>query len=129
MAASANWIDPGGDAVAITYDDVRDAALKLPSVFEGISYGTPCLRIGKTLIARLKEDGLTLVLKVDLMERDILIERQPDVFFTTDHYRGYPLMLVNLPAADLPQIEMLLRRAWFAAAPKRLTKPFPPPGA
>ncbi|MDB5394032.1 MAG: hypothetical protein JWM91_1538 [Rhodospirillales bacterium] len=115
-------------AVTVTYDIVRNSALKLPSVSEGTSYGTPCLRVGKTLIARLKEDGQTLVLKVDLMERDILIEMQPDIFFTTDHYRGYPLVLVSLPKVDLAQIEMLLRRAWFAAAPKRLTKPFPEPG-
>jgi hypothetical protein len=114
--------------VAVTYDNVRDAALKLPSVSEGTSYGTPCIRIGKTLIARLKEDGSTLVLKIDLMERDILIESEPEVFFTTDHYRGYPIVLVNLPKVDLPRIEMLLRRAWFATAPKRLTKPFPLPG-
>jgi len=130
MAASASWTDSGagGPIMAVTYDIVRDAALKLPSVSEGTSYGTPCLRIGKALIARLKEDGQTLVLKVDLMERDILVETQPDIFFTTDHYRGYPIVLVNLPKAELAQIEILLRRAWFAAAPKRLTKPFPLPG-
>jgi hypothetical protein len=114
--------------MAVTYDIVRDTALKLPSVTEGLSYGTPCHRVGKALIARLKEDGRTLVLKIDLMERDILIESRPDVFFTTDHYRGYPIVLINLPKVDLPRIEMLLRRAWFAAAPKRLTKPFPLPG-
>ena len=114
--------------MALTYALVRDAALRLPSVSEGTSYGTPCLRVGKTLIARLREDGQTLVLKIDLMERDILTETDPATFFTTDHYRGYPLVLVNLSRAELDQIEMLLRRAWFAAAPKRLTKPFPSPG-
>ena len=114
--------------MALTYALVRDAALRLPSVSEGTSYGTPCLRVGKTLIARLREDGQTLVLKIDLMERDILTETDPATFFTTDHYRGYPLVLVNLSRAELDQIEMLLRRAWFAAAPKRLTNPFPSPG-
>jgi hypothetical protein len=34
---------------------------------------------------------------------------------------------VRMPLADIDQIEMLLKRAWFAAAPKRLTKPYPPP--
>jgi hypothetical protein len=114
--------------MGVTFDQVRQAALKLPSVFEGTSYGTPALRAGKTLIARLKEDGETLVLKVDPMERDILTETQPGVFFITDHYRGYPLVLARLPEADLAQIEALLRRAWFAAAPKKLTKPFPQAG-
>ena len=113
--------------MAVTFEMVRDAALALPSVIESTSYGTPALKAGKTLIARLKEDGETLVLKVDLMERDILLETSPDIFFLTDHYRGYPLVLVRMPKADIRQIEMLLRRAWFAAAPKRLTKPYPPP--
>lgn len=115
--------------MTLTYEMVRTAALKLPSVFDGTSYGTPCLRVGKTLIARLREDGETLVLKIDPMERDILIDAEPGVFFTNDHYRGYPIVLVRLPKAELDHIEMLLRRAWFAAAPKRLTKRFPEPGA
>ena len=38
------------------------------------------------------------------------------------HCRGYLLVLVRMPLADIDQIEMLLKRAWFAAAPKRLTK-------
>jgi hypothetical protein len=114
--------------MAVTFDMVREAALKLPSVSEGTSYGTPCLRIGKTMICRLREDNETLVLKVDPMERDILMEAEPGVFFTTDHYRGYPLVLVSLPKADIDHIDMLLRRAWFAAAPKRLTKRFPDAG-
>jgi len=115
--------------MAVTFDMVRQTALTLPSVSEGTSYGTPCLRVGKTMIARLREDSETLVLKVDPMERDILMEAEPDIFFTTDHYRGYPIVLVRLPKADLNHIEMLLRRAWFAAAPKRLTKRFPDAGA
>ena len=114
--------------MAVTFDMVRAAALKLPSVSEGTSYGTACLRIGKTMICRLREDSETLVLKVDPMERDVLMEAEPDVFFTTDHYRGYPLVLVRLPKADIDHIDMLLRRAWFAAAPKRLTKRFPDAG-
>ena len=114
--------------MTVNFDMVRVAALKLPSVSEGTSYGTPCLRVGKTLIARLREDGETLVLKIDPMERDILIDAEPGTFFTTDHYRGYPIVLVRLAMADLDHIEMLLRRAWFAAAPKRLTKRFPDPG-
>ncbi len=80
------------------------------------------------MIARLREDGETLVLKVDSFERDILREAQPEIFFLTEHYRGYPLVLVRLPKASLDQIEPLLRRACFAAAPKNLTKRYPPAG-
>ena len=111
--------------MTVTYDMVKEEALKLSSVSEGTSYGTPCLRLGKTLLARLREDGETLVLKADVMERDLLIEAEPDVFFTTEHYRGYPIVLVRLPKADIEHVGMLLRRAWFAAAPKSLSKRLP----
>jgi hypothetical protein len=114
--------------MATTFDEIREAALKLPSVSEGTSYGTPCLRVAKSLIARLREDSETLVLKVDPVERDILLEAEPDIFFTTDHYRGYSIVLARLPKADLAHIEMLIRRAWFAVAPKRVTKRFPDGG-
>ena len=115
--------------MTLTFEAVRAAAQKLPSVCEGTSYGTPSLQIGKKMIARLREDGETLVLKVDSFERDILLETQPEIFFVTDHYRGYPLVLVRLPKASLEHIETLLRRAWFAAAPKSLTKRYPQAGA
>jgi hypothetical protein len=105
--------------MAVTFEMVRQSALDLPGVAEGSSFGTPCLRVGKTLIARLKEDGVTLVLKIDLMERDILTETAPETFFVTDHYRAYPLVLVDLRTVALDQIESLLRRAWFASASKR----------
>jgi hypothetical protein len=111
-----------------TFAEIRTAAFTLPGVVEGTSYGTPCLRVGKSMLARLREDGETLVLKVDHIEREILIEADPDVFFVTDHYLGYPWVLVRLPQADAAQIMALLRRAWFAAAPKRLRKGFDPHG-
>jgi hypothetical protein len=109
--------------MAVTFAMVRDAALTLPGVVEGVSYGTPALRVGKTLIARLREDGVTLVLKVDPFERDILLDSEPGIFFLTDHYRGHPWILVRLEAAGLDRIEPLLRRAWLASAPKRTRQP------
>jgi hypothetical protein len=99
---------------------LRDAASDLPEIVEGTSYGTPGFRVGKTLFARLWEDGETLVLKVDPFERDILLEAEPDIFFLTDHYRGHPWVLVGLAMVDGARLATLLRRAWSLAAPRRL---------
>ena len=44
------------------FDDVRKIAAPLPGMEEGPCYGTPAFRMRKRLIARLKEDGETLVL-------------------------------------------------------------------
>jgi hypothetical protein len=87
----------------------------LPNVTEGTSYGTAAFRVGKSLFARFWEDGETLVLKVDLLERDILLAAEPDIFFLTDHYRGYPWVLVRLARVESARLDALLRSAHAAA--------------
>jgi hypothetical protein len=71
---------------AVTFDDVRKFALLWPEVEDGTSYGTPALKVRKKLLARLKEDGDSLVMPgVPPDERDMLVESQPRVFYFTDH--------------------------------------------
>ena len=107
-------------AAPVTLETVRALALALPETEEGTSYGTPAFRVHKKFFARLREDGETLVVKVDLDEREVLMEAHPEVFFITDHYRGYPLMLVRLPAVEREQLRELLEEAWRRSAPKKL---------
>jgi hypothetical protein len=55
----------------------------------------------KKLLARLREDSDSLVmLGVPLDERDMLIESQPKIFYFTDHYRDYPIVLIRLSKAE-----------------------------
>jgi hypothetical protein len=51
-----------GETCAVTFDDVRRIALAWPEVEDGTSYGTPALKVRKKLLARLKEDGHSLVM-------------------------------------------------------------------
>jgi len=104
----------------LTFDDVRKLALALPEVEEGSSYGTPAFRVRKKFLSRLKEDGETLVVRIDFDERDILMAANPETFYITDHYRGYPAMLVRLATVDPDDLRELLEQAWRRVAPKRL---------
>lgn len=99
---------------------VRKLALALPGVEEGTSYGTPAWRVRKKLLARLREDGTTLVLASHWEERDELCEASPERFFVTDHYRDHPYVLVRLPAVDRATLARLLEGAWRRHAPRRL---------
>jgi hypothetical protein len=104
----------------VTFETVRQIALALPGVEEGTSYGTPAFRVGKKFLARLREDGETLVVRIDLDEREILMAAHPDVYYITDHYRGYPAVLVRLPAVAPEDLRERLEEAWRHVAPKRL---------
>ncbi len=104
----------------VTYETVREIALALPGVEEGPCYGTPGLRVRGKLIARLWEDGETLVLKVGFDAREMLMAANPETFYITDHYVGHPYVLVRMPQVRREQIEHLIEEAWRLNAPKRL---------
>jgi hypothetical protein len=95
----------------LTLSAIRRVALALPDVEEGTSYGTPAFRCKKKLIARLHQDGKSLVLKVGDATRDHLLQADPDTFFVTDHYRGYPYVLAHLDRLSSADLRKLLKRA------------------
>ena len=113
-----------GDGRKPGFDDFCEMALAFPGVELGTAYGTPALRVARKFLARLKEDGETLVLKAGFDERDMLIETQPEAFFITDHYRGYPSVLIRLAKVHPPTLGHLFAQAWREAAPKRLLREF-----
>jgi hypothetical protein len=73
----------------MTFLDARRIALALPGVEKGPSYGTSGFRVSGKLFARVKEDGVTLVVRTDRDTREALLEANPSTFFVTPHYRGY----------------------------------------
>ena len=104
----------------LTFDDVRRIALALPGVEEGTSYGTPAFKVKGKFLSRLKEDCETLVVKIGFDERDILMAANPETFYITDHYLGYPAVLVRLATVDPDDLRELFEGAWRLVAPKRL---------
>mgnify|MGYP001545813229 CR=1 FL=1 len=109
----------------MTFDDVRAVALRWPEVEDGTSYGTPALKVRKKMLVRLKEDGDSLVMPgVPQDERDMLIESRPKVFYLTDHYRDYPMVLIRLSKATRAIVEPLMLRQSRALASKTALKTF-----
>jgi hypothetical protein len=104
----------------ITWSAVCKLALKRPGVEAGTSYGTPALRVCKKFLARLKEDGESMAIRVDLADRDVLLEMDPEAFYLTDHYKPYPAMLVRLKQVRPDLLEQILDEAWRRQAPKGL---------
>jgi hypothetical protein len=71
-------------------------------------------------LARLWEDGETLVVKCGDDERDFRMQADPQTFFITDHYRGYPTVLIRLPRVRLADLRDILEHAWRRQAPRGL---------
>jgi hypothetical protein len=94
-------------------------ALALSGVEAGTSYGTPAVRVKKKFLARLREDDVVVLTPVDDAEQRFLMETQPETYFTTDHYRGYPTILVRLSKAHPDELRDMLERCWRALAPAK----------
>jgi hypothetical protein len=107
-----------------TFEKVRQFARTLPGIEEGTSYGTPAFRVRGRFLGRLHDDGERLVLKIDLVEREALLQMQPSTFTVTPHYEPYPLVLIRLETVDPLELRELITEAWRQEAPKRLVADF-----
>src|ERR1700724_982630 len=53
-----------------------------------------------------------------------LIADEPEVYFTTPHFDGYPAVLVKLAEIDELGLREVIVEAWLTQAPKRLGQEF-----
>lgn len=64
------------------------------------SWGQPALKVGGKMfvcIASHKSaEPDTLVVMMDIADRDLLVEEAPDTYYLKEHYVGYPCVLVRL---------------------------------
>jgi hypothetical protein len=69
---------------------------------------------GDILGARVADEGVKFA----------LIAEEPQVFFTTPHFDGYPMVLVRLADIGAAELTELVTDAWLAQAPKTLVRTF-----
>jgi hypothetical protein len=105
---------------AITWDTVRQLALALPESEESTSYGTPAFKVRGKLFVRLHQSGHSVVVRIDMAERAMRLQADPNAFHLTDHYVPYPWMLVRLSAVRRDDLADLLKESWRLCAPRRL---------
>ena len=119
-----------------TWDDVAAVCAALPGTAESTSRdGSRQWRVGEKLYAwerpLRKADlaelgdaaptGPVLAVRVpDEGAKFALVAEDPDVFFTTAHFRGYPAVLSRLDRLDGETLAELVGEAWACRAPRRL---------
>jgi hypothetical protein len=86
----------------MNWADVVAMGALLPGVETGTSYGRPALKVRGNAIAVTGKEPDHFVLMVAVDELDVLIETEPQVFFQTDHYKGWPAVLARYATALVP---------------------------
>jgi len=113
------------------FDTVTKVGLTLPDVEAATKYdGSPLLKAGGCFMAglathRSAEPG-TLVVRMDIEEREWLLADAPEIYYLTDYYRKYPLVLARLSRLDRDALRDLLsvsRRLTLAKASRRGRQP------
>ena len=123
-----------------SWEDVTAIAGALPEVDESTSYGNPDWKVRKKTFAwdrplRPKEvehlggfepegaapSGEILAVRVaDEEAKQALVSSEPEIYFTTSHFDGYPAVLIRLERIGRAELEELILEAWLARAPKRV---------
>ena len=100
----------------VDFDTVRKIGLELPGVEESSAFGSHALQVYGKLLAcipvhRSAEPG-SLMVRVSLDDRAELLAEAPDVYYVTDHYVGYPSVLVRLSRVTSDVLRDLLRMSY-----------------
>ena len=111
-------------------DDVRRIALALPDVTEIDSDGFDFRVGGKGFVWSYPErrPGQRRVIRTDIAvlfvgdeaEKQALLLGEPEIFFTTRDYDGWPLVMLRLEQVDLERLAELVTDAWRMRAPAAL---------
>ena len=122
-----------------TWEDVRRIALSLPQTSERTSrdnaqwrvkdklfvWERPLRRSDLEALGESAPRGPILGARVEHeLEKQVLIQNDPGVFFTTPHFDGYPAILVQLEKISLEELQEVIVEAWLCRAPRRLVQEF-----
>lgn len=107
------------------FAEICAIAERLPGVERGTSYRTPALKVKGKFMARLRtESEGWLAIRCDFVDRQMLMEAGPEVFHVTDHYRDYPMILIDLNEVRRDALPDIIERAWRMTASKKLIREF-----
>ncbi len=113
-------------------DDVRRIAAALPHVAEidsdgfdfrvgnkGFVWSYPERRPGRSRVIR---TDIAVLFVGDEAEKQALLLGEPEVFFTTAAYDGWPLVMLRLEQVGLERLRELVVDAWRMRAPAELSR-------
>ena len=97
-------------------------ALTLPDTELSTSYGKPAVKVasnGRAFLYPGHEPKTSFGVGIDLDTIEILKETDPETFWQSPHYEGWPAVLIRFDSADPERVRSVIERshAWMAAKP------------
>jgi hypothetical protein len=105
-----------------SFEEAVAYALTLPDTILSTSYGKPAVKVasnGRAFLYTGHEDKTSFGIAIDMDMVEILKETDPDTFFQTPHYEGWPAVLIRFDSKDPERVRAMIERSrdWTAAKP------------
>lgn len=104
-----------------SWEDAVAFALSLPGAELSTSYGKTAVKVkGRVFIFTGRETETSFGAAIDLDSVELLKETDPDTFWQTPHYEGWPGILIRYDSPDPDRVRSVIERshAWTAARPR-----------
>ena len=96
-----------------SWDEAVAFALALAGTELSTSYGAPAVKVNcKAFLYPGREKG-SFAVATPMPEKELLMETEPEIFWESAHYRGWPAVLVRYGSASRERIEAVITRAWW----------------
>jgi hypothetical protein len=95
----------------------------LLEVTQSTSYGAPSIKVKAKNFASVRGPN-EMVLHCPIEQKDLLMEMAPDIYWQTDHFKGWPGLLVRMEIISDEELGLRLEDAYRFRAPRRLQESF-----
>ena len=97
------------------FDAAIAVARTLPGVEVTTTWGASALKVRGRMFACVainkSAEPNSMVVRMDMAQRDLLIEEDPATYYVTDHYLDYPCVVVRLSRISPEALDDLIRGA------------------
>jgi hypothetical protein len=89
--------------------EARKIMLAVKGTSEAPYFGKPSVFYGESFVGRVHDKEEAVALRVGTIEmRDVMLEAEPKLFYITDHYKPWPMLLARLKTLDKTVLKELV---------------------
>lgn len=85
----------------LTKAEAKKIMLSVKDTYEKPYFGKPSVFFGENYVGRIHDKEEAVALRVGSIEmRDVMLEAEPKLFYITEHYKPWPMLLARLKVLD-----------------------------